>query len=363
MYLESIGRNPNFSLSDSSSSEDEYSEGQDEDRPSDEDVKNPAKPVLQEDPSVNCISVMPHSEKNVNQQPEKLVGEQEHQTPSVQSESSFPPQRGEGKNVPELDVNSSLVLDILREVDFNWFSFVVVLEPKFQKHGYSQEVFDQFLCDFASQLQNLGLSVDEFNLVEQSCTAYLSDVMQKEMRIQEIVEEVSSGEEPEGNDGDEELDENKLLVKLKLIKDKGKKRAKDEIEMRGLNGKRKSSKSAQSVLSRHPDIGEVMEQIVREADVGADKWRRTGVYTFTGDTKTEKRMTFKRLQERLSSHYGEKFSYGTVLHLCVHRNKRRISSRRYKGVANIKYQRARKGFNLKFNPDAKWSRSLYKCLD
>lgn len=175
--LESLGRNPNFYLSDSSSSEDEYSERQDEDRPSDEDVKNPAKPALQEDPSVNCISVTLHSEKNVNQQPEKLVREQEHQTPSVQSGSSFPPERGEGKNVPELDVNSSLVLDILREVDFNWFSFVVVLEPKFQKHGYSQEVFDQFLCDFTSQLQNLGLSVDEFNLVEQSRTAYLSEVM------------------------------------------------------------------------------------------------------------------------------------------------------------------------------------------
>ena len=76
----------------------------------------------------------------------------------------------------------------------------------------------------------MGLSVDEFNLVEQPRTAYLSDVMQKEMRIQEIVEEVSSGEEPEGNDGDEELDENKLLAKLKLIKDKGKKRAKDELK-------------------------------------------------------------------------------------------------------------------------------------
>lgn len=61
--------------------------------------------------------------------------------------------------------------------------------------------------------------------------------------------------------------------------------------MRGLNGKRKSSKSAQSVLPRHPEIGEVMEQIVKEADVGADKWRRTGFYTFSGDRKTEKRMT------------------------------------------------------------------------
>ena len=107
--------------------------------------------------------------------------------------------------------------------------------------------------------------------------------MQKEMQIQEIVEEVSSGDELEGNDGDEELDESKLLAKLKQIKDEGKKRAKDEIEMRGLNGKWKSTKNAQSVLSRYPDIGEVMEQIVREADIGADKWRQTGVYTFTGD--------------------------------------------------------------------------------
>lgn len=144
---------------------------------------------------------------------------------------------------------------------------------------------------------------------------------------------------------------------------KGKRLAKANIEMRGLNGKRKCSKHAQSVLSRHPEIGEVMEEFVREADVGADKWCRTGVYTFTGITKTEKRMTFKKLEEKLSSHYGEKFSYGTVLHLCVHRNKRRISSKRYKGVANITYQQASRGFSLKFNPDTKRSRSLYKCLD
>lgn len=65
----------------------------------------------------------------------------------------------------ELDVNSTLILDVLREVELNWFSFVIVLEPKFQKHGYSQEVFDQFLCDFAGQLPNLGLSVDEFSLL------------------------------------------------------------------------------------------------------------------------------------------------------------------------------------------------------
>lgn len=106
-----------------------------------------------------------------------------------------------------------------------------------------------------------------------------------------------------------------------------------------------------------------MEKIVAEADVGADKWRRTGVYTFSGDTKKEKRITFKGIAEKLSDHYDEKISYGTVVQLCIPRNKRRLSSKRYKGAANIKYQKARKGFNLKFNPDTKWSRSLYKCLD
>lgn len=106
-----------------------------------------------------------------------------------------------------------------------------------------------------------------------------------------------------------------------------------------------------------------MEKIVAEADVGADKWRRTGVYTFSGDTKKEKRITFKGIAEKLSDHYNEKISYGTVVQLCIPINKRRLSSKRYKGAANIKYQKARKGFNLKFNPDTKWSRSLYKCID
>ena len=52
-----------------------------------------------------------------------------------------------------------------------------------------------------------------------------------------------------------------------------------------------------------------------------------------------------------------------MVQLCIPRNKQRLSSKRYKGAANIKYQKARKGFNLKFNPDIKWSHSLYKCLD
>jgi len=134
------------------------------------------------------------------------------------------------------------------------------------------------------QLPNLGLSNDEFNLVEQSRAAYLSEVIQKEVRIHEIVEEVNSGDDDYyGGDGGGNVarDENEIRAKLNLIKDKGKRMAKSEIELKGLHGRRKSTEVTSSVLARHPDIGEVMENMVKEADVGADKWRRTGVYTFT----------------------------------------------------------------------------------
>ena len=105
-----------------------------------------------------------------------------------------------------------------------------------------------------------------------------------------------------------------------------------------------------------------MEKIVDEEDVGANRWRRTGVYFFSGDPKSEKRMTFSRLQKALISHYNNYFSYGTVVELCVATNKRRGSSLRHKGVAQIQYRRATKGFTVRLNPDRKWSRSLYTAL-
>ena len=63
--------------------------------------------------------------------------------------------------------------------------------------------------------------------------------------------------------------------------------------------------------------------------------------------------------------YGPTFkiSYGTVVQLCVARNKRRMSSVRYKGVAQVTSRRAQKGFQLRYNPDFHWSNVLYRGLD
>ena len=61
--------------------------------------------------------------------------------------------------------------------------------------------------------------------------------------------------------------------------------------------------------------------------------------------------------------YGRKFGYGTVVELCVARNKRRNLSTRYRGLARVTCRRARKGFTLRYNPDQHWSAAFYRGLD
>ena len=126
---------------------------------------------------------------------------------------------------------------------------------------------------------------------------------------------------------------------------------------------RKQSRKVRGVVKDYPNIGEVIESYVKERNVGADAWRRTGVLTFDGNTKVKNKVTFNRIREHLQTVYQCKFSYGTVVQLCVARNKRRKSAERYKGVAHVTCRRARKGFQLKYNPDSHWSNALYKGLN
>lgn len=113
-------------------------------------------------------------------------------------------------------------------------------------------------------------------------------------------------------------------------------------------------------MKDNPDIGEVMEKFVEERNIGADAWRRTGVLTFDGNTSVKEKVTYERLHQHLMSVYN---SYGTTVQLCVARNCRRKSAQRYKGVPKIMSSRARKGFQLMFNPDSHWSGAPYRSLN
>ena len=140
-----------------------------------------------------------------------------------------------------------------------------------------------------------------------------------------------------------EAQSEKIRLKLKEIDEKLRKKAKKEIQPQRFLRK-KVSQSTKTIINTYPDIGEVIESFVQGSDVGADSWRRTGVYTFSGVQKKTKRVTFSKIQEKLKEHHGRHFSYGTVVQLCVARHRRRLSSKRHKGVANVKYQRARSVF-------------------
>ena len=117
------------------------------------------------------------------------------------------------------------------------------------------------------------------------------------------------------------------------------------------------------ILQDCPGIGAPIEEFVAQCGAGADAWRRTGVVTFDGNKKVQKKATIRRTKEFLENKYKRRFAYGTVVQLCVVRNKRRCSAMRYQGVANVVHKRARKGFNIRFNPDHHWSAAFYSAMN
>lgn len=106
-----------------------------------------------------------------------------------------------------------------------------------------------------------------------------------------------------------------------------------------------------------------MEEYVEQRSIGADAWRRTGMLTFDGNKDIREKVTYKGMQEHLQKVYKRTFSYGTIVELCIARNRKRRSARRYKGVAKITSRRARKGFQLRYNPDCHWSAAFYQGLN
>ena len=108
------------------------------------------------------------------------------------------------------------------------------------------------------------------------------------------------------------------------------------------------------IVKQYPDIGKTIEEFVKSNNVGADQWRRTGVLTFDGNLRYAKKVTYKLIQQHLISTYGRSLSYGTVIQLCIARNQRRRSATRYRGLAQVTTRRARKGFQLRYNPDFHW---------
>ena len=219
------------------------------------------------------------------------------------------------------------------------------------------------------KIDECGFSEKDLKHVKQSHDAFLITETDEQRRLQnaingDIVTD-SESDNPDSYIGLDLLSKHGQIViakKRAAIKRKARRlRAKMIAEKRFLCNK--TSKRVSKLLQDCPNIGEVIEAYVQERNVGADAWRRTGVLTFDGNVHLKEKVTYEHIRRHLVDVYQRHISFGMVIELCVARNKRRRSAKRYRGVARVTSRRARKGFTLRYNPDLHWSCTLYKGLN
>ena len=192
---------------------------------------------------------------------------------------------------------------------------------------------DQLLLDFASQLPYLDLQENEEQLIEQSRQVYLENRRMDEMN--EEIEQMVVSESDESNIDPEEWSyvddalgpKAKELIswKVKSLRKQAARKAAKKIEAERLL-KRKRSKCVGTILKKYPNIGNDIEKFVKSRGAGAEVWRRTGVLTFDGNRKVQQKVTFSRIKDHLEEKYERKFSYVSVVQMCVARNRRRKAS-------------------------------------
>ena len=265
----------------------------------------------------------------------------------------------------EMIVYSTLPLeDIVRRSKFNMFQVIEEIEVHLQKCLTIVELDDLFR-------KILLLQECDVYLINQSYRALLANSVEsvvdsrKVDMINELIVTDSESEDGEmwtqaataAAEKRRIVEKQRIIVKRKLRRQRAKRIANSRFLCRKL------SNTARGVVKKYPNIGKVIEAYVSERNVGADYWRRTGVLTFDGNRRIKEKVTYERIREHLEQVYKQHFSYGTVVQLCVARNKRRRSAKNYRGVAKVTTRRARKGFTLKFNPDQHWSAALYRGLN
>ena len=264
---------------------------------------------------------------------------------------------------------SASVLDLCQQTlvqsNCNWFELMEILESQFDSDAV--DISEKFFF----QVSNLEFTEHQVSLITQSKEAYTAaqndtyDLERAAWILNGCVVSESESDDPEVFAKLKEplSEQGRMLIskRRKAIRRRARRSRAKAIAERRLLSKKKSDRCSK-ILSECKDIGKVIKKFVSDHNVGADQWRRTGVLTFDGNSRLPQKVTYESIRRHLQDVYKRHFSYGTVVQLCVPRNKRRMSSKRYRGVAMVTTRRARKGFTLKYNPDAHWSAAFYRGL-
>ena len=270
----------------------------------------------------------------------------------------------------ETKLGSEVLKSTLEHSCFNWFEFWAQIEQLLESDPSTVDL--PLMKKVFDTISELGLSDEEVNLTNQSYYAFLaaeSDQAEDRQRARALNGEVVS--ECESDDPEAYLSTtNPLSIASRRLVAKKRtavKRRATRLKAKAIASanllSKQVSKRCSTILRDCPDIGKTIESFVENGNVGADHWRRTGVLTFDGNARLEHKVTYGKIKSHLEKVYNRHISYGTVVQLCVPRNQRRRSAKRYRGVAHVTTRRARKGFNLRYNPDSHWSAALYKGLN
>ena len=223
----------------------------------------------------------------------------------------------------------STLVDIMKKSKFNWFQFrecVAELDSFSEELNSKLEVFYKGMSTLFSD--------DEKQLIKQSYEAFTAEeelnAPQQDRTCRGLNGDVVTDSESDDPDTylyttqdsklyDAVIDKKVAKIKRQILRQQAK-----YIEEKHFLGKCKSKKLS-SIPTKYPDIGDTIEKYVQSCNVGADSWRRTGLLTFDGNRKVNKKCTYKQIQQHLEATYHRHFSYGTVIQLCVARNRRRLS--------------------------------------
>ena len=131
---------------------------------------------------------------------------------------------------------------------------------------------------------------------------------------------------------------------------------------RSLTGESGRAACLETTLGTWPDIGDKIEAICKDLEVGADAKRRDGSLTINSAVNRGKGGTgFTRIRLELKRRHGIELSLRALRDLCVARDRRHLVSARYKGIVNLRYRRSVKRITHE-NLDDHRQNAFYKLL-
>ena len=218
--------------------------------------------------------------------------------------------------------------EIVVQSEFNWFEVVARVEAL-----VGLDDSDAVMTQLSSSIDKLRIGKKEKRMLEISREALLVEeefnsfqktrhadavngciVTDSESDDPDTIEKAQSPLDPLLQDV---IQKRRGAIKRQMQRLKAK-RLEDQCFLR-----RRINRKVKGIVKDYPDIGQTIEEFVKSCNVGADAWRCTGVLTFDGNRNVIKqKVTYERIRQHLELHYGRHFSYGTVVQLCVARNRR-----------------------------------------